>query len=315
MFDPYHTAPTPTNLVARPICANCTKSKRFCEGYNPRMHFKAPPTGNVDDMLAARSLMYSNQAHFEGFATSGLSTPSLRAIAPTPPPLHHRSLYGNNNLSQMGAMPAGWGQDASLGASSQIPLSADGLRSFPALSPGLPPDATPNQILRPGRHASMSGPHPEYQSWSGSFNPDQMRQRSAFGRSHALANLDLLSTMAASQDTIDAYSAMPSTGDSVGFQFSRASDYDTPSTTRIAAFGDHPLATDHPFYPGLTAQVSDPRLDVAAQGKFSHAQLRSDALRMSPGHRVQKRQRACTAQRTTQEDIALRGLYSVHHSI
>ncbi|OAA81496.1 Fungal transcriptional regulatory protein [Akanthomyces lecanii RCEF 1005] len=71
----------------RPTCANCIKSKRVCEGYNPRVVFKEPLSASQGPFQS--SGYGGNHAGDIGsmhaqFARSGMR-PSLTPIAPRPP--------------------------------------------------------------------------------------------------------------------------------------------------------------------------------------------------------------------------------------
>ena len=301
----------------RPICANCSKSKRFCEGYNPRVMYRGPPTTSSDssDFLAGKPSLTSNFAPFGGYTAAGISQ-SLRPIAPTPLQFNQRSFYEsiNSSLGSSGRpINPALSHDISLGISSPVPLSADALRSFPSsLQYDISLDTQGHPIRPLHRHASVSGPHPDFPSWTGAFDGDQSRSRLAAGRSNTLASIDL---SAVAHLSGEAFPAISSTSYPPTFQLSGQADFDTPLTsTQIAAYDDQPFPPDHPFYPELRTQISDPRLDVATRGKLSHAQSRSEALGVHPGHRVQKRHRAYTTQRTIREDMALTGLYSAHLS-
>ena len=87
---------------ARPTCQNCTKSKRYCEGYNQRVVFK-DPYGTMQGGqfgASAYSSAASGQAHY-GLQQMGSSAQgSLQAIAPKPqyphlPHGYHSSPHGN----------------------------------------------------------------------------------------------------------------------------------------------------------------------------------------------------------------------------
>ena len=82
----------------RPICANCVKSKRTCEGYNQRVVFK----DGMNSFRAVPGAPSSNQVpvdrryHPYPIQPAPPSQP-LQPIAPAPPPLPSSQLYSDQS--------------------------------------------------------------------------------------------------------------------------------------------------------------------------------------------------------------------------
>ncbi|KAF2091582.1 hypothetical protein K490DRAFT_32436 [Saccharata proteae CBS 121410] len=91
---------------ARPICRNCTKSKRHCEGYNQRVIFKSPlrnwpaAPGNLSDTLPFHSgVIPTPRPDFEEQQPISTETQHQSAFTgQNPPPQHSKESYYDENL-------------------------------------------------------------------------------------------------------------------------------------------------------------------------------------------------------------------------
>lgn len=149
----YHTACRKRRIKCdegRPTCANCIKSKRVCEGYNPRVVFKEP-------LSAAQAQFQSsgyggNHAGDLGnmhaqFARAGMR-PSLTPIAPRPP--GYRGLHG---------MPEGMSEDIFFSRQPGIQAMHSQDFDFNAYNSGdmlEPPPMIPNPLMASGYGHDMS---------------------------------------------------------------------------------------------------------------------------------------------------------------
>ncbi|KAI9884345.1 MAG: 25S rRNA (adenine645-N1)-methyltransferase [Watsoniomyces obsoletus] len=126
----------------RPICNNCVKSKRNCEGYSQRVVFKDPMSGYHPGHMGFPTDLTPTTMSFPHYgipgvppsgpfdSTSALGHGLLPAIAPRPPPYPY---------SAMG----GWPAPASAGLSPQEALPYGEPTSFPAPQPYSHPSTSP----------------------------------------------------------------------------------------------------------------------------------------------------------------------------
>ncbi|KAH8735896.1 hypothetical protein BGZ61DRAFT_472277 [Ilyonectria robusta] len=89
----------------RPICNNCIKSKRQCEGYSQRVIFK-DPMGAIQGGPFGPALYPSGSAHLGQMQGKNPSQGPLPVIAPKPPSLsyqgHENTTYGHYTHTQHG---------------------------------------------------------------------------------------------------------------------------------------------------------------------------------------------------------------------
>ena len=276
-------------VPCRPICSNCTKSKRFCEGYNPRIGFRQPPTVSeqTEGAFSVRPPLLSHFASFEGYPSApprldNGGSASLRPIRPTPLHTHQRNYNGVIDASCVipGApmMPA-LTPDAFAANPVPFPLSADALGTFQQVPHHLYGDGTravPHSPLQ--RHASVSGVNPGVQTWSEGFPPQQVQSRDLLTRSNTLASYDpMVGASTAPLPAREFPSLMLSSGVPAS-QFSPPMhDGARLTSTQLAAFDGQPLPSDHPFYLDATAQVGHGRFELTSNGEsnlsMSHQRL------------------------------------------
>ncbi|KZF25375.1 hypothetical protein L228DRAFT_75322 [Xylona heveae TC161] len=101
----------------RPTCKNCIKSKRSCEGYNPRVIFKDPLSAirtpgnayqsnslNLPRLDRSSTSSSSNAGHSRGQPTTAPTNP-LPAIAPRPVPQYDPHLSTFSSLAALQSAP------------------------------------------------------------------------------------------------------------------------------------------------------------------------------------------------------------------
>lgn len=95
----------------RPICANCIKSKRQCEGYAPRVVFKEPLSAAQGPF---QPTVFGNKG--PDLAQMPGNRPSLTPIAPRPPTSMHQFASGHNSsMSGLDARQRGPDSTAAMG--------------------------------------------------------------------------------------------------------------------------------------------------------------------------------------------------------
>jgi hypothetical protein len=271
-----------TRLIfsCRPICSNCTKSKRFCEGYNPR-GFRVPPPvlGPTEGAFNVRPPLLSHYAPFEEYSSSlprlegGLSHQSLRPIRPTPLPTHQPNYHAMGDASYInpgGSITPALTESTSAADHVPPPFSADALGTFqpyPHYSFGDGARTVSHGELQ--RHASISGPDPG-QSWAGGFTPQQAQGGHLLARSNTLTSYSPMTGAGASTAPLPARAFPPVTlpNGLPASQFSSPTDDGASLTsTQMAAYGDQPLPSDHPFYPEVTAHIDHSRFEMTSNGE------------------------------------------------
>jgi hypothetical protein len=284
-------------LCCRPICSNCTKSKRCCEGYNPRTGPRQPMSGlgQRDDASNVRPTLLSHFASSEGYPSSlarahpGTSSQSLRPIAPSPLQMNQRTssgVEGPSFFSSSGLFSQSLANGSFFADRSLIPLSAD---SFETLQFG-PHDfqggGTDRHVCGITQHrASIPGHGLGHQRSADALSDERLHNRPSLARSSTLTSFIPFSSASNPQmpgeacppsALLDYATAAPSA------QFSSSTDDDTfPTSTQIAASGGQPLPPDHPFCSEVTAHLHDPVFETAVNGKSSSIKLKSDAFMFS----------------------------------
>ena len=260
-------------LSCRPTCSNCTKSKRYCEGYHPRIVFRRAPSdlGQTGNAPLGRSSLQSNFAPFEGFPltcpplSTGASSQALRPIAPTPLQGHQPNYYGTRDPSHV---PSGSPFTATSASQSflvdptPMPLSGCIPGTFQSGSHSQPYGST-------ARHVSTSGPNAEYQHWAGAHTGQNAQHLPFLARSESSPLFDAGERASTGQDHGTGYPPAALPNHASASQFSTIAHHGSPLTsTQIAAFGGQPLSPDHPFYLEMRAQINDSMLETASQGEL-----------------------------------------------
>lgn len=253
-------------LSCRPICSNCTKSKRHCEGYNnPHIAFRQHPSGfgHTDYAFNARPPLISHFESSEGYnpafhhLNTGASNQSLRAIAPTPQQVHQHSYYAARDLSYVppGAQisPALAG-DSFLAGPPSIPHSAGGIGTFGTSS---------THILR---HPSIPDYDARYQPWTSALSGEHLQDRAHLRRSDTLGSSHPVSSAANPQIPSGTF-PMDLPAPLSASQFSSPlEDMPALTPTQIAALSDQPLPSGHPFYSEARAHIHDSSLETVSMG-------------------------------------------------
>jgi hypothetical protein len=260
-------------LSCRPTCSNCTKSKRYCEGYHSRIVFRRAPSdsGQPSDAPLGRPSLQSIFASFEGYPltcpplSTGASNQALRPIAPTPLQGHPSNYFVTRDPSYIPSDSPFTATSASqsfLVDPSPIPLSADISGTFQSGSYSQPYGSTP-------RRDSISGPNPGYQHWAGTHTAENVQHTPFLARSSNSPSFDSIPSPSTCQDHGTGFPPGALPGHAPASHFNTTRNYESRLTsTQIAALGGQPLSPDHPFYLEMRAQINDSMMETASQGEL-----------------------------------------------
>jgi hypothetical protein len=307
-------------LSCRPTCSNCTKSKRYCEGYHPRIVFRRAPSdlGQIGDAPLGRTSLQSNFAPFEGFPltcpplSTGASNQALRPIAPTPLQGHQANYYGTRDPSYVpSSIPftAASASQSFLVESAPMPLSGGVSGTFQSGSHSQPYGST-------ARHVSLSSSNAGYQHWAGAHTGENVQHIPFLARSDSSPLFDAGERASTGQDHGTRFLSTALSKHGPASQFSATAQDDSSLTsTQIAAYGGQPLPPDHPFYLEMRAQINDSMLETSSQGELmsliSSCWISYSFVVFDLGQAILLTQSQCM----TPHGTALRDLFSVPLSI